>query len=289
MPKEISEMLKALLTKTEFAELNEGMQELYSGMEGSENYILKVTGVSGFELADVNGLKSALQKERTNRDDLEKKFKDLSNKTEGIEDFDAAKEALAKVQELADYDPEQKLKEAKEQFQKTLESKLSQEWEGKTGKLQQEIEGLNSKLQSREAQLGKTLIDTKASILLSKPDIKGNPNILLPKIREHVVVQENASGEYDVTVLDENRQPKITTKVGSMDNMNLEEFVRELKNDVDFASAFEGNQASGSGAGGGGGTKFSGTAKIIRSGSNNILRGDELERISEGDLAVEMD
>ena len=95
--------LKAVIDSID--DLDEGQQSLYREITDDGDlkgkFILDVEPAHGLNLENVDGLKSALGKERTAREKLERdvvKFKDI--------DPDKARDALAKLEELSEIDPE---------------------------------------------------------------------------------------------------------------------------------------------------------------------------------------
>lgn len=85
--------LKTKVTKAEFDALSDAVKAFYLEKDGT--YLLDA------DIEDVGGLKSALDKERTNRSTLEKTLADI-RKQLGDTDPAKAREALAKLQELED-------------------------------------------------------------------------------------------------------------------------------------------------------------------------------------------
>jgi len=280
-------MLKAFVSKDEFSGLDENIQGFY--VESKDGYLLQVAKVGNFELADVANLKSALQKERQRASELEKGIKEVESKFEGIDDPERALEALGKLDEIANYDPDKKLEEAKKQFQEQIESKYRKEMESIKNKLTNEIKVNTTKLSAREAQLAEALINMQANNILANPDIKGNPALLMPVIKQHVRMREEGD-RFVPEIIDENGQPLMSTVTSSTDPMNLQEFVETLKTDSRYAGAFEGINAAGSGgAGGGNPPKVTDSKTLVANNGFLTVDDNDLENISTGKAEVDFD
>lgn len=234
--------LKAILDKIEDAP--ESLRDHYtagtaeSGTEGK--FVLAVEPVGGFALEDVNGLKTALGKERSTRERLERdvvKFKDI--------DPDKARDALAKLEELGNLDP---AKEADKIANTKFEAAKSQLLEKHTGELKTRDERIGFLTQTVES----LLVDAAATGALA--EAKGSVELLLPHVRAHTRVKES-DGRFVVEVVDGDGNAKIADAKGTP--MDIKALVAEMKASDTFGRAFEGSGQSGSGkdhgSGGGGG------------------------------------
>jgi hypothetical protein len=255
-------MLKARVTKDEFGALPEGVREHYAEQEGGE-FLLGVEGVGDWKLENVGSLRRALQTERTARSKLDQTLKSF----EGI-DPDAARTALDKMNEIADWDPEQKLAEAK----KAYEKKLSDHFEGQRKQLVEkhttEKTEIEAKLQGLHDQLSKTLIDAAASRAIG--EAKGSVDLLIHPIKDRTRVRQNDQGRYVVEVLDSDGSVRLSNKSGSTDPMTIDELVAEMKRDTRYARAFDGSGASGSGAGGSGVSGAGGKFTLTESEARDV-------------------
>ena len=190
-------------------------------------YVLDVTSVDGLELVEVAKLQSALSKERENA----RKSTDQLKAFEGL-DAAKAREALKKVEEMASWTPEQKVKEQIA----TVEAQML-EAHGKEKK----------KLEEKLAQLTKSLEEAMIVSVATQAltEQKGSARLLMPHIRQQTRLCE-ADGRYIVEVLGPDGNPRLTGSDGH--TMTIAELVAEMKTQNDFASAFEGTGATGSGA-----------------------------------------
>lgn len=219
--------LKAIIEKLDG--LSEDIKKEYKQRDDGK-YILDVTSVDGLELAEVSKLQSALAKERENN----KKAQDKIKSFEQFEDLDPAKarEAIKKVEEMATWTPEQKVKE---QIEAVKASMIDAHGKEKT-KLQEKLTTLTKALEEAK------IISVATQALASE---KGSVRLLMPHIRQMTRMRE-ADGKFVVEVLDGEGTPRVYGSDGHP--MTINELVSEMKTQDDFTSAFEGTGATGSGA-----------------------------------------
>jgi hypothetical protein len=238
-------MLRARVTKEEYDALSDELKKEHGDPDKDGNRLLAVTAVDGIELAPVKNLKTALEKERQSNSEAQKKLKLFADL-----DPEAAREALAKVEELKDWDPEKKLAEAKKQFEQTVTAKFEQDRTALTTKFQKESEGMSKKVNLLTTQLQSALIDSAATSAITAA--KGSVELLLPLIRSKTQLKLGDDGKASVVILsDDGVTPRLSPKGGSTDPMSLSELITELRDSSAYARAFDGTGASGSGAGGG--------------------------------------
>jgi hypothetical protein len=247
--------LKAIIDAEAFAALPAEVQEHY-GEETDGNHTLDVTATNGLELADNSNLKKTLQRERTAKEKLEKRIAPF----EGI-DPKAAKDALAKIDELAELDPEAMSAEAKAAFEKKLSDKFEADRNTLTKKHETEmgeVQGTNKKL---TGQLESLMIKSTATRAIA--EAKGSVDLLYPIIRENSRVVSDDEGNLRVEIIDpDTKDARLSPKAGSTELMTIEEYVGVLKETDRFARAFDGTGSSGSGATGSDGDTGSNTYSI---------------------------
>jgi hypothetical protein len=239
--------LKAILENLDG--LSEEIRKEYKQRDDGK-YILDVMSVDGLELAEVSKLQSALSKERENNRKANEKLK-------AYEDLDPAKarEAIKKVEEMATWEPEQKVKEQIE----AVKSQMMDAHGKEKAKLQERLDKLSKSLEE-------AMIISVASQELAKE--KGSVRLLMPHIRQQTRLRE-ADGKFVVEVMGSDGNPRLTGSDGHP--MSISELVAEMKTQNDFASAFEGTGATGSGA-----TPTTGKTKI-----NATM--DELAKLPPGE------
>ena len=234
-------MLKAIVDKSEHETLSADVKEHYKDISGV--LTLDVGSVDGLELGNPTVLKSTLQKERVSREAMEKNLKLF----EGL-DPEVARDAMTKIKEMDDWDPDEKLKQHKQQFETALIKKLEKESGQLAKKLNEQIATQGTDIETLTLQLGKSLIDSAAVAAIS--EAKGSVQLLLPVIRS-LVRMVKKDGNVVVEVVGSDSLARLSTKPNNTDPMTITELVEELKKSPDYARAFDGSGASGSGASGG--------------------------------------
>lgn len=218
--------IKAVVETTDG--LDDALKGLYVERDGK--FVLDVEPVDGIALEDVTGLKTALGKERTTRETLEKqviKFKDI--------DPDKAREALAKLDELAQIDP---AKEADKIANTKFEAAKAQLLEKHTGEITTRDERISHLTKTVES----LLIDQAATAAIA--EAKGSVDLLLPHVRSHTRVKE-VEGRFTVEVIDKDGNVKIADAKGAP--QDIKGLIAEMKASEIFGRAFEASGNTGSG------------------------------------------
>lgn len=254
--------LAALVSKEDHAKLPEGIRGEYAEKDGK--FVLQVTAVDGYALEDVSGLKTALGRERDTKASLEKSMKAF----EGM-DAAAAKAALAKVGEMANWTPEGKVKEQIEALKAQLVEKHLKELGEKDGLLK-----------TRTSQLHEVLVTSAATEAIAKAG--GNLKLLLPHVERQIKADE-VNGKMVAIVVDENGTTRISPKAGTTSPMTIMELVETMKLSQDYAVAFPGSGASGTGGKGAAGPAPQ--AGIVKWGDQNALNSS-IEDIASGKTRV---
>jgi hypothetical protein len=144
---------------------------------------------------------------------------------------------------MASWTPEQKVKEQIEAVKAQLIDSHGRE-----------KEQLQAKLSKMEKSLESALITSVAAQALAEQ--KGSVRLLMPHIERQTRLRE-VDGKYTVEVIGTDGNPRLSGNDAHV--MSISELVVEMKSQNDFASAFEGSGASGTGATGGHrGTGYSG-------------------------------
>lgn len=209
--------LKLKITKLE--DVAEGLRSMYK--PDGDAFVLDVDGIE-----DNSGLKSALEKERTNARDAVKQA--------------AAWKALGKTPEEI-----QALVEAQAQAERDKLTKAG-EWD-KLAKQMTDAHALEITKQGEtakgyRAQLERHLVDAAAVSALAAA--KGNAELLLPHVKARTkVVEEN--GEFVLRVVDAKGDPRVNTK-GEF--LSMSDLVGEMRGSDVYAPAFLAPGASGGGS-----------------------------------------
>lgn len=204
----------------------EAIRDYYAEQDGK--FILQVAKKDGYALENVEGLKSALGKERNRADQNERKLKQF-----GDLDPTGIQEKLQKLEELQSIDPE---KEAGRLAEEKAKSKIDQLLK----KHQSDIEGLSQKTNTYKSKLEQVLVDN--SVQKAIIEAGGNSktvDLLLPHIKNSVRLNE----DFDLQILDNSGNPRIGDSNGNP--MTLNQLANEFKEK--FPETFPGTQASGGG------------------------------------------
>jgi len=209
--------------------LSAELAELYT--PHGDKFILAIESVDGYALEDVGGLKSSLAKERSNA-------RKANEKLAAFGDIDptAAAEALTKVGEMANWTPDEKVREQIQAREKQLVEKHAKD-----------LEKLNGEMGDVRSQLEGQLI--KAAAVQAVAEHGGSVELLMPHIERQTKL-EMVNGKYVAQVIDENGVPRVSMKPGSVDGMSIGELVESMRDMDAFAPAFAGSGASGSGSAG---------------------------------------
>ena len=218
--------LKAIVTTLDG--LSEELKKEYKSKDGK--FYLDVSEVDGYALEDARNLKSALARERESAREANDKLKSLADF-----DIDAAKEALRKVKEWQDSPPEKKFEE---QFKAREEQLLK--------KHKTEIDTKDGSIKDLTSQLEEQLITASATQAIAAK--KGSIDLLLPIVARQTRIRRVSDGRFIVEVLDDKKQPRISSKQGSQDAMSIGELVDEMSKTEVYGRAFDGTGNSGTGA-----------------------------------------
>lgn len=222
-------MLK--LTVDSLDAVDEAIRPLYEERDGK--FALKVEGIE-----PTDGLKSALQKERSDRASYEKQVKawqGIGKTPDEIKDLLAAQEQaeLTKAEKAGEWDK--------------LRSQMNEKHEAA-------LKGKDETISAMRSRLNAELVDAKAVAAIAAA--KGVPELLLPIVQRHVKVDE----DFNVQVVDAKGDPRVNDKG---EPLSIADLVLEMRASEIFGRAFEGGGLSGSGklpgnaAGGAGVTKKS--------------------------------
>ncbi|NBW17560.1 MAG: hypothetical protein EBR82_57250 [Caulobacteraceae bacterium] len=210
------------------------------------------------ELAhEVGGLKKALETERKQKAEAEKRLKGF----EGV-DVDQYQKLMAERDEI---EAKQAQKAGdwvsrEEQLKKQLQADLAK----REGHYTAEIQGRDAKIALMQSALERSLITAEATSAISA--LKGTPELLLPHVMQRVRIFEE-DGDYTVKVLDAQGQPRIADVKGTP--FTIKHLVEEMRNDPVFGRAFEASGTGGSGAQNG--NKAGGNAKAMSRKSFDAL------------------
>lgn len=209
---------------TTAAEVPEHLRDEFK--ESSDNvWRPDVEAVDGWALEDVTGLKSA----------LEKKTGELRTVTRSGKSAEAERDALqsqldASKDTASGNNVEQKIVDVKRQLGETHAVEI--------GKHSETISTLTKQLEG-------ALIEQAAIAAITNKDIRGNPVLLLPTIRAMSKLVTTDDGTASVEIVDpKTGNPRMND---AADPMSYSELLKEMREDSNYAAAFEGTGASGGG------------------------------------------
>ena len=266
--------LEPIVTKEELGKLAEPFQKEYAEQKDG-TFLLAVTPKAGFALENVEGLRGALESERTTRKAAEGRLKAM----DGIDPV-KAREALEKVEKMADYTPGEKVAE----LVRSREEQLSAKYEEQIKKLKAdntEYDGLVQTL----------MVENEAvRVLAGKEPGKpvGNPKLLLPHIKGVTKIEKTPEGRYVRKIIGPNGHPLLSRRQGAPADMDLEEYITDvMRKDTELQGAFYGSQQSGAGAGqpkrGDGDGRRRVSVAALSDGSVDI------EKIASGEVEVDVE
>lgn len=229
-------MAKAIITAEEHGSLPDALKAEYAPVttEGSPHkgrLMLRVTGVDGYELEDVRGLKATVSATRTEREKADARIKELEA---------TADKATKRVVELEAIDP---ASEADKLAAARVESTTKQMRE----KHAQDLTAKDAAILKLQGGLQHALIRSESIAAITKQ--KGSVPLLLNALMAECALKSrelpDGTTEYYAVVLDDAKNPRIADAQGNI--MTIEQRVVEMKSNDDFARAFDGTEAKGAG------------------------------------------
>lgn len=257
--------------------LNEQEQAHYNEVEkdGKKTYHLDVTPVEGMSLENVTGLKSTVEKLRSNERTLQADLDKINKKFEDI-DPDQARTAIAKYDEVKNWNGDQKVQEA------VAASKVELIKAHKKAK-----DELENELAETTTQLQEALVTTKIVEALQKEE--GNVDLLLPHVKLHVEMAKDKDGKFHPEVVNKEGHQRVGDSDGNP--MTILQYVQEMKTQKSFAAGFAGANSTGSGNSGqddGGTPKKTNKGKTIPASDGKAM-SNSIEDIASGKSVVAMD
>lgn len=225
-------MLKAKIDSLDT--IDEKDRHHYKEVDGK--FIADIESVDGYALEDIQGLKSALGKERKSAETFSKKLSLFGDNTP-----DTVSELIAQVEQLKDGSSEEKLNSLVEAKVKSVRDKL----EGDITSKDTQITDLNGLLE-------KIVIESAIDTALSQFDFQfeGAKNLIRPHIKEQLKLGKDPAGVPIAKVIDiknPDAGERISLKTGSTDFMDVTELLSLMSSGKDFSGIFKGSGKSGGG------------------------------------------
>ncbi len=248
--------LKAILTSVDG--LAEDIVAHYKEktVDGAKKFYLDVTGVDGLALEDVTALKTTVATLRKSEKTLRREVETGENvlrkheaKFEGI-DPQSARDALGKIEDIANWDGETKVAEAV----KVATDKATADAQARIDKLviehNDKVKNLDADLTSSTKQLNTALVTSKIAEAINKEE--GNQELLMPHVERQVEMIKGDDGKYSPHVLDVSGDRRITDLTDGKSYMTIPDLVAEMKDNATYAACFKGTGSSGAGKRGSG-------------------------------------
>ena len=267
--------------------LDEKESQHYVEDKTTGEYKLDVKKVDGLGLEDIAGLKSTVEKLRTSEKSLEKNLKTIEDQlkaqAEKFKDInpEAARSALAKIDEIKDWDGETKVKEAVIVAEGRMEAKMRElATQHKTS-----VDELQSELTNSQDQLQDAIVNSKIIEAIHKEE--GNIDLLIPHVKSQVEMVKDSHGVWKPEVINKEGNPRIGDSEGNP--MTITQLVQEMKAQDTFAAAFPGANSTGSGhtETNESTTHMTGNEKVIAA-SDGKAKSKNLEDIAAGKVKVDM-
>lgn len=215
-------------------QVDESVRSFYK--ETEHGYMLDVAPRGGFALENVEGLKSALGKERARATDLSNQVRNF----EGIDPVEV-RSKMDRLAELEAIDPAKQDEKTQAQI-KAMQDQL-------VSRHQAELQEATSVTGKYKSQLEQILVDDRAkdAILKAGGDEK-TIAFMLHEVKSKIRVQETENGQFTTVVVDSAGNPRIGDSSGSP--MTVAQLVADMKNGPEsdlWAAAFPGRNKSGGG------------------------------------------
>lgn len=162
--------IKAVVS--DLATVDEVVRPFY--VEKNGKFVLDVAASEGFALEDVDGLKSALVKERTNREALETKTREFETKFSAFEGLDpvAARDAITRLDKIANLDPEKEAERLADEKYKAKSTRLKQTFDEELETFRkgatEQLTIAQTALAARDAQVKSLIVDNAIAASLAK-------------------------------------------------------------------------------------------------------------------------
>jgi len=212
--------------------------------DGKGHLLPVIEARDGFALEDVAGLKATVETTRAERGALQLQVKAL----DGL-DPATIPALVEKAKQFDALDPKKEEGKNKDRLETWKGDYTKQVTDAHAAELAV-VEGQRDVI---KRQLAEELITAKASMILTRPELKGNATLLMPVIRNMTDAVADDTGRMTVRVLNPLKPGE--AKVGKTGgDMDLEELiVDEMRPDPVYAACWGVPGKSGAGEGGGGG------------------------------------
>jgi len=215
---------------------------------------------------------------------IKSEFTGVTEALIGLNKALAAARADAKSKTPVDLSPLKEWGETPEAIAESFNARLDEASKGATGQARLDIEKIKADLSRANAgevekrekriaalqgQLFRVLVENKAREAAQA--MKGEPELLMPFIKDRVAVQEE-NGEFNVYVVDENKNVRYSGATGAP--LGITELVSEMKADARYGRLFASEAPAGGGAPAGAGAR----PAVPQPGSSQLTATDKIKK-----------
>jgi hypothetical protein len=186
------------------------------------------------------------------------------------ENRDLAREAIGKLDEIKNFNPDQKVTEAI----KVREQEIHRQWSGK-------LTAAETTNKALMAQLNSELVTRAAVQAIS--GAKGNVDLLLPHVTSQLQMQQNGEN-FVVRVVGRDGRERVGGPNG--EPMTISQLVESMRSQDAFAPAFAASTPGGAGASSGGKSSGGGTPARAIKWNDTASIGANLEDIAAGKVDI---
>jgi gas vesicle protein len=219
--------LKAKIT--DLADVEESQRALYRKLDDGSGYIVDVAPVDGFNLENVGGLTSALEKSK-------RQIKEANDILKELGDTDPAtiKRKLTRYEEIKDLDEAQ----MKKQVTQDVREAVAKEFQDEIKTMAEKHDKLVKSLKQSALESVKTAIAKE----------HGEPEFIRAYLNDTVQVEIDEDGRHRLQFMrDDGVTPRIKVKDGQQTDFGVDDFIQELKTHETYGKIFASQAASGSG------------------------------------------
>ena len=215
-------------------EVEESLRPYYK--ETEKGFMLDVQESNGYALENVQGLRSALSKERGRAQEFERKtsqYSELGDMTPSD-----IREALEELNSLKQLDPNKEADKIADQKLKSFQEQMTKKHQTEVGTAKQAADRYKGQLQ------GLLIDDAAKNAILAAGGNEKTIAYMLPTVKASLSLRETENG-FMTQVIDSSGNPQIGDSNGNP--MTVSQLVEQLKSQELWSGAFPGRNRSGGG------------------------------------------
>jgi len=237
-------MIRPNISADEFAALDPVLQAEYR-REG-DGYRANIANEGGWELANTNGLLTALSTERSRADEAERSLRDAQSGSVAPEEVERLRADSVRLQELTESGNIANADDIRRQ----LAAQHAEQMQGIQTQHQESIAERDARLSAMQSNMDDQFLEAAIRSGIKAVDPEASERFLLPELKPFGrVVRDADGGNPRVEVLDSQGQVRFATdESGRAVPADFTPVIEEFKNHPELGRAFSGGVASGSGA-----------------------------------------